>query len=260
MLSWIIARKEVTEALRDRRALLSAALYALMGPAVVFMVSLAPQVKSPGGAGGAALTGMISVFTLVSAFVGGMSIAMDVVAGERERRTLLPLLLNPVGRRSVIVGKWLAVALFSTAGLLVNLAGFALVAAISGMPMAGGTLGFLWMLAFALVPLALFASALELAISTVCRGVKEAHTYLSLLVFLPMGLGMFVVFFPRVVRDWWHILPVVGQQWQLEKWMRGGHAGIIEPMALGVITAIAAACMLWAAASRLEQDDAVYGN
>lgn len=256
-LSLVIARKEVTDGLRDHRALVSAALYALMGPAVVFMVSLAPQVK--GGGGSTALVGMISVFTLVSAFVGGMSIAMDALAGERERRSLLPLLLNPVSRRAVIFGKWLAIGFFSTAGLLLNLAGFALVAAVSGIRM-GGAPGFLLIMACGLVPLALFAGALELAISTVCRGVKEAHTYLSLVVFLPMGLGMFVVFFPRAVRDWWHVLPVAGQQWQLEAWMLGGQAGWLEPLGLGVVTAIAAAGMLWAAARRLESDDVVYGN
>src|ERR1039458_3641612 len=51
---------------------------------------------------------MMSVFTLVAAFVGGMNVAMDTVAGERERQSLLPLLMNRVRRREIVVGKWRA--------------------------------------------------------------------------------------------------------------------------------------------------------
>ena len=50
----------------------------------------------------------------------------------------------------------------------------------------------------ALIPLVLFAAALELLISTWCRNIKEAHTYLSLVIFLPMGIGMFLIFFPHM--------------------------------------------------------------
>ena len=88
----IVARKEAVDNLRDRRALISSLMYALMGPAVVFMVSMATRVD-------AVLIAMMSVFTVVSAFVGGMNVAMDTVAGERERHSLLPLLLNPVPRQ-----------------------------------------------------------------------------------------------------------------------------------------------------------------
>ena len=168
----IVAKKEAQDSWRDRRSVIASLMYALMGPAVVFMVSLATRVDG-------VLIGMMSVFTLVSAFVGGMNVAMDTVAGERERHSLLPLLLNPVRRRDIVMGKFLAVSLFSLAGLFVNLLGFALVLHTPHLAPA---------LAAALLPLALLAAALQLLISTVCRATKEAQTYLSMLVFLPMGL------------------------------------------------------------------------
>ena len=122
----VVARKEAIDSLRDTRSVISSLMYALMGPAVIFMVSMAVHVD-------AVLIGMMSVFTLVAAFVGGMNVAMDTVAGERERRSLLPLLMNPVRRREIVLGKWLAVGLFSFAGLILNLAGFAIVFASAGM-------------------------------------------------------------------------------------------------------------------------------
>ena len=106
----IIARKEIVDGMRDFRSLLASTFYALMGPVVVGLVSLAVRDKS-GSAG--VLTGMMAVFTLVAAFVGGMNVAMDTFAGERERRSLLPLLLNAVPRERIVIGKWLAVSLFA---------------------------------------------------------------------------------------------------------------------------------------------------
>jgi len=243
--AWIVARKETIDSWRDRRAVLSALIYALMGPAVVFMVSLATR-------GNAVLAGMMSVFTLVAAFVGGMNVAMDTMSGERERQSLVPLLLNPVGRREILMGKWLAVSAFAAAGLIINLAGFAVL-----FP---GALRLLPQMAAGVLPLALLAAALQLWISTVCRGVKEAQTYLSLLVFLPMGLGMFVVFHPAGAQQWLPFLPVLGQQLQLELWMKGGAAPFARAAALGCFTWALALLVLRAAASRLRRDEIVYGN
>jgi ABC-type Na+ efflux pump permease subunit len=115
-----IASKEVTDGWRDRRGLMSAALYSLMGPGVVGLVSLGVHDSQ------AVLVSMMSIFTMVSAFVGGMNVAMDSIAGERERRSLVPLLMHPVSRLDLLLGKWLAVATFSAAGLSLNVAGFAL--------------------------------------------------------------------------------------------------------------------------------------
>src|SRR4051794_2716975 len=112
----IVARKELMDHLRDVRSLISAGLYALMGPFVVLIVARAVR-----GANQPMLAGMMSVFTLVSAFVGGMYVAMDMTAGERERRSLLPLLMNPITRLDLMIGKWLATSVFAVAGLLTTL-------------------------------------------------------------------------------------------------------------------------------------------
>jgi sodium transport system permease protein len=202
----------------------------------------------------AVLIGMMSVFTLVAAFVGGMNVAMDTVAGERERQSLLPLLMNPVRRRAIVWGKWLAVGLFSCAGLVLNLAGFAIVFARAGMHLPWLAVG------AGILPLALLAASIQLLISTVCRAVKEAQTYLSMLVFLPMGLGLFQVFFPAAARGWFAFLPVLGQQLQLERWMKGGSAGFAPAAALGCCTAALALLVLELAANRLHRDEIVYGS
>ncbi len=253
-----IARKEIIDGLRDTRSLVSAALYALMGPIVVGMVSLSVHPGTKGSTN--VLAGMMAVFTLVSAFVGGMNVAMDTVAGERERRSLLPLLLNPVRRLDVVIGKWIALCFFAETGLLINLAGFAAVFARSGMAPAQDWPRLLPALALGVLPLPLLAGSFQLLISTVCRAVKEAQTYLSLSVFLPMGVGMFLVFAPAAGRGWGGVMPLAGQQLQLEALLKGGEVSLLQGLLVGCLTAGLAALLLAAAANRLERDEIVYGN
>jgi sodium transport system permease protein len=221
-----------------------------MGPGVVSLVALGLRGQGQHGGSQPVLIAMMSVFTLVAAFSGGMNGAMDSLAGERERRSLLPLLMHPVTRLDVLLGKWLAVAAFSAAGLAFNVAGFALL--LGRAPR--------WELILCLPPLAMLASALQVWVSTVCRGLKEANTYLSMLVFLPMGMGMFMVFSPAAGEAWWNFVPVAGQQLQVEAGMTGGPLDLWRVLCVALATAVLAGLTLVAAAKRLERDDVVYGG
>jgi sodium transport system permease protein len=243
-----IAVKELVDALRDVRSLASSVFYCLMGPAVVWMVSLA--VKGKGS--GAVMAGMISVFTLVAAFSGGMNVAMDTVAGERERKSLVPLLSNPLPRLDIILGKWLAVVLFSASGLLLCLLAFRFV-----YPPAGD--GILLVLLTGLLPLAFLAAAFEVGLSTLCGSTKEAHTYLSMLVFLPMVIGMAGVFFP-VGSPVYAALPIAGQQVQLQQWLSGRPVDLLPSLFLSALTIALAAAVLQVTAFWLERDEAIYGR
>lgn len=253
---FVIARKEILDHSRDRRSVVSAALYALMGPIVVSLVAF----SLPKGGQNNPLPGMMSVFALVAACTGGMGVAMDTLAGERERRSLLPLLLNPVSRRDVMAGKWLAVAVFSATGLVLNLAGFALTWRIARMPWSGNGIDLFLAVCAGLMPLTLLSSALELLISTNCRTTKEAQTYLSLAVFVPMLLGMALVFYPHSIPLWWRFVPVAGQQLQLMLSLQGGAVRFAQPLILGWTTIGAAVLVVMAGAKRLQRDDVVYGD
>ena len=243
----IVARKEIRDHLRDTRSLVSSLFYALMGPLVVGMVVIAMR----GEKASQVVLSMMSVFALVAAFVGGMNVAIDSIAGERERRSLLPLLMNPLLRRDVIIGKWMAISVFAIAGLALNLAGFALVLKLS--------LAQALIASLTLIPLAGFAAALELLISTWCSNIKEAHTYLSMVIFLPMGLGMFLVFFPQMAKAWL-FLPVAGQQLLMESILKGGQLPLVAFTSVTLTTLATAAALLRTAARLLHRDDVVYGD
>ena len=255
-----IARKEIVDGLRDVRSVMASLFYALMGPAVVGLVAMATRANAKPDAESAVLTGMMAVFTLVSAFVGGMNVAMDTIAGERERRSLLPLLLNPVTRRTLVMGKWLAVSFFALAGLIADVVGFAVVFATTGTHLSASGPRVLLVAALGLLSLPVLAASIQLLISTTSRAVKEAQTYLSLIVFLPMGIGMFLVFSPGAKRAWCNFLPLVGQQLQLEALLSGQRVSFLEPIGLGSLTVALASAILLIAANRLQRDEIIYGN
>jgi sodium transport system permease protein len=248
-----IATKEIRDHLRDRRSLVSAAMFSLMGPAVILLVS---QSAAASKGGPAVLLGMMSVFTLVSSFTGGMYLAMDSTAGERERGSLVPLLLNPVSRLDLVIGKWLAASAFALAGLALNLAGFTLAFAWAGVvPPGGFSRVFLLWTVCGLVPLALLGAALDLLAAATCRTTKEAHVRLTIVTFVPMIVGMALIFFPGWVGRWWYALPVVGQQALIGAGLRGDVVSAVQSATLGVVTIAIAALALHATARAFDRDE-----
>jgi len=249
-----VARKELHDHLRDIRSLGSTVLYALMGPVVVGVVSLSPAASGPRGS--YILFSMASVFVLVAAFTGGMNVAMDVTAGERERRSLVPLLLNRASWQEILVGKWIAVSIFAVGGLTVTLAGFALVLAKDAPepPAAPAPELFAWM-SLGLLPLAFMGAALQLLIATRCRSTKEAQSWLMVAVFVPMVAGMGIVFFPGWTDRWWMIMPIVGQQVMIAGSLTGNGVSLLAGLTLAGTSAACTIAALLAGSVGLNQDD-----
>ena len=103
-----------------------------------------------------------------------------------------------------MLGKWLAVTFFAMAGLIVDVMGFAVVFATTGTHLSAWGLRILLPAALGLLSLPFLAASIQLLISTVSRAVKEnSQTSLSLIAFLPMGIGMFLVFGPCSCKQAW---------------------------------------------------------
>lgn len=261
-LPFVVARKELMDHLRDVRALALTLLYTLMGPAVVLLALLQRGTPAP-GAGGPPWHLVAAVFALMAAFTASMAAAMDTIAGERERRSLIPLVVSVDSRRQLLLGKWMALSVLSVAGLVLNVVAFVFVLATMNVdrPMVP-----LLLAAPALLSLAFLAPACELLISTICRGTKEANTYVSLLVFGLMGLAMWTAF-RRGGGDGWRLLPMVGQQRLLEVAFSNESSSIVElgvvglqSLVLTTLTAVLTVIVLAAASTLFSRDEAVYGG
>lgn len=143
---------------------------------------------------------VIPMMLMLSAFAGGMNIAIDSTAGERERKSLEPLLLTPAPRLAIVGGKWLTATF---AALIVTALGtslFALVPPLLPLEEMGLRMRFSWWDALHtflwIAPLAGFGVALEMLVASFARTFKEAQTYLSLFLMVPTLPSLFLVYHP----------------------------------------------------------------
>jgi ABC-type transport system involved in multi-copper enzyme maturation permease subunit len=174
----VVAGKELTEHTRDTRSLMSTALYALMGPAVV-LIAFAAKGATGSGASAQPWAVMSATFALIAVFTGATAVATDMIAGERERRSLVPLLVSSPFRGDIVIGKWLAASAFAASSVLLSVIAFRTAFAAVHMPLSAWPL--VVVAAPPLLSLALLAAAVEILVSMLCRTSKEAQTYLSML-------------------------------------------------------------------------------
>ncbi len=208
----------------------------------------------------ATLLTIIPIFLVFATFSGGMNVAIDAMAGERERGSLESLLLNPVRREALVMGKWLTAVVFAVVASTVCLLGF--VGVMTQVPLQD--LGVkvrldavavlcLWA---GVLPLALMASAVQMLLSTFARSFKEAQTYIQVLMLLPMIPGMVLVLSPVQSQTWMFAVPVLGQEMIIQEVIRGEPLGVL-PFLLGLAScaALAGAFLAWTA--RLLADERI---
>lgn len=171
------------------------------------------------------LLAMVPMFVMLAVFVGGMFMATDATAGERERKSLEPLLLTPTGRTALVLGKWAATTAFSSMGLVITLIGSTIAMAQLpleevGLNVALGPADGLWVLGL-LLPLAPMAAAMQMFVASFAKSFREAQTYLSMLTMLPTLPGVFLTLEPLPPDGWASAVPVLGQQVLLLGVLRG---------------------------------------
>lgn len=228
-------------------------------PVVVERVGLATAEKLA-----ANLLNVIPMFLMLAALVGGMNVAIDTTAGERERGSLEPLLLNPVPRWSIATGKWLATVAASGAVAVITLLGFMLTVRYLpteklGLRVLLGAREAAIMLA-AVLPLALFGSALQMLIATFARSFKEAQTYLNLLNLLPLAPSVYLMLHPAESEAWMLPLPTMAQITTITSVMRGDVVPGWHLAVIGLSSAAYAFVCLLGVVRLLDSERIVFGR
>ncbi|HUK61236.1 MAG TPA: ABC transporter permease subunit [Stellaceae bacterium] len=164
---------------------------------------------------GATFLNMMPPFFIFTLFLGGVYLTLDTTSGERERGSFEPLMINPVSRSEVLVGKFGAGVVFTLIALTVQMLAFwsmlHLVPRESlGLMTPPGVVRLSLLLPICL-PLALFAVASQIVIAAVTRSLKEAQTYLGLLPLVPAIAGMLLVFAPVRLHSVLAAIPTFGQ-------------------------------------------------
>src|SRR5882762_3985833 len=133
--------------------------------------------------------GTLSYLVLLTMLMGGMYLAIDATAGERERGSLEPLLTVPVRREYLIFGKILATCAYMTLSLTLTVAAFAIMLRFTGLERFGMSVNFGPLVGLAVIlfclPLVPLGAALMTIVAASTRSYREAQTYLGLVLLVP---------------------------------------------------------------------------
>ena len=178
-------------------------------------------------------------------FMGGFYLAIDTTAGERENKSLEPLLAQPVSRTELVLGKMGATSVFGVLVLILFLAVFTASVPLVPFHKVGMRLDFsatdALLILLICVPLVLLAAALLTVVASYAKSYKEAQTYLSLMIIIPT-MPIIITQFMDLELQWWLMLiPSQGQATLASLVLAG------EPVPLSYIAISATITLLLAA-------------
>ena len=190
----------------------------------------------------AQLATMVPFFVLMAVLYGALNAALDTTAGERERGSLEPLLMNPAARLSIVLGKWGAVA---SVGMLI-----AVLSCLSFLPGQwllrsealaamfrfgiGEALAFMGLL----LPLAGALSALLMAIAIRCKSFKEAQANTTVVLLAVSMLPLVTVFNQEGTSPWHLWVPALAQTTLMGRVLKG------ETLAWADVATAAGVCLV----------------
>ena len=212
----------------------------------------------------ATVLSFIPLMLMIAAFTGGMQIATDSTAGERERGSLEPLLVNPAPRLVFVGGKWLAAALAAMASTALTTVLCAILPRFLPLEEMGirfrigpehitGIIG-------AALPMCLFSAALQSAVATLARSFKEAQSYMGVLVLMPMIPGVLGALYPLGNAPWMYAMPMLGPYVLLTNVLGGQTPAVNAFLISAGISIVAAAILVRITATLFESERIIFGR
>jgi len=197
---------------------------------------------------------MLPYLLLLLAFVGGMQLAIDATAGERERQSLEPLLATPASREAIIGGKILATAAFAMLSVLVTLlmyrAAFELLPADRIDTSLAVPAPAVARLLLVVLPVVLLGATVLTALAAFARSHREAQGYLPLLIFLPMLPTLYLMVAPVKTQAWMLAVPFLGQNQLILRILRSEPVTALE-WAINLGAGLVLVGLVWWLAARL---------
>ena len=220
-----------------------------VSPAMLRPVEVETRDVADRTARAAQLATMVPFFVLMAVLYGSLNAALDTTAGERERGSLEPLLMNPMPLAALVLGKWAAVA---AVGMLI-----AMLSCLSFLPgqwlMRSEALAAMFRfgpfeaVAFIalLLPLAGTLAALLMAIAIRSKSFKEAQASTTVVVLAVSMLPMVTLFNQEGVAAWHYWVPGLAQTTLMGRVLKGEWLAAPEVMASVASCVLLGAAALW---------------
>ena len=175
--------------------------------------------------------GFLPYMFIIFCMVGSMYPAIDLGAGEKERGTLETLLLAPIKRSHIVLGKFFVIFTAGVTAALLSLAGMGVMVALNvkkipaevpvGQVLSSVSIVDILLVASMLIPTAAMFAALLLSVSIYARSFKEASSYCGPLNFLAIVPAIIAVL-PVVKLDWyWAMVPITNISLAIKELIKG---------------------------------------
>ena len=200
---------------------------------------------------GERLGGMLPYIFIIFSFMGAMYAAIDLGAGEKERGTLETLLLAPVPRSHIVLGKFFVLFTTGVTAALLCLTSICVILASKGKEVAGAmqevvqsiNLFDLLLVGAMLIPTAAIFASLLLSISIYARSYREAGAYcgfLNMAIIIPTIVAML----PGVELNWkTAMVPIMNISLAIKELLKGTMDYLFLAIILGSTFIIAAALL-----------------
>jgi sodium transport system permease protein len=233
-----------------------------IAPSVVHAVVADSVDVSTPSARAALLLGMLSYVILLVTLLGGLHLAIDATAGERERGSLEALLTVPAARERLIHGKIAAAAVMMTLALALVTA--SIVVALDAVPLetfgmsANFGAGVAWRAFLAVLPFAALGAAMLTVVASFTKSYKEAQSWLGIVMLVPtvpIAVAGVLAVQPSAPLM---LVPSLSQHLVIQALMRGD-ALPASWLALSVASTLALGLALAWLAGRLYRREAILG-
>lgn len=212
--------------------------------------------------GAAFLFGAVAMVITIMVFSSSVGVSVDMMAGEREKHSLEPLLLNPVSRVSLLMGKWLTAAAVTLAVIVfINVSLYFLIPQLPLEKLGLRTeLRFLDTIYLTLIalPLILLSTIFQLFVSIFSKTFKEAQSYIALLLIIPILVGYYVIW-SDVTQPWQYWVPVMSSQNLMEDILSKGYSQPINYLGSLTINLGISALLAWVTVKQLKREKIIYG-
>ena len=208
------------------------------------------------------ILGMMTYFLLFAMLMGGLYLAIDTTAGERERNSLEPLLTLPVHRGQLLAGKLTATVFYMLLSLALTLSAFAVAIGFVPLERLGMAASFslpVVLNAFViLAPFSLLGAALMTVVASFTKSYKEAQSYLTVVLLVPTLPILFASLFqvkPKLALMW---IPSLSQHLLITNLIKGE---VIVPLHLAVsaLSSLGLGLVMAWLAARLYRREALLG-
>lgn len=203
-------------------------------------------------------------YGLLAAFVGAMAMSLDMSAGERERGSLEPLLVNPISSRKLLSGKWLAASLLSIAAVVITFTSYLITLNIFpfhtlGISIRFGFVEFLLACLIVIPTSFLFAGLLSLT-GLFAKTFKEAQITASLMIFFVMLPAIILLFKPMKSSFETMAIPLLSQNLLLADLIRGEKINFLFALTAASVTFAVGYVCINIAAKIIQREKIIFGR